>query len=75
MLSSDQHELLSQARQRTATLLQNLQRGRIELHTASTGCSGDTVGDAAYADVIDAARGTLDNLDRALQKSDGPDPD
>jgi hypothetical protein len=67
MLSSDQQELLTQARQRTEALLQSLQRGRDELRPRAGEWTVDTVeGDAAFAAVIDAARGTLDNLDRAL---------
>ena len=67
MLSSSQQELLTQARQRTEALLQSLQRGRAELHPPAIEWTVDTVeGDAAFAAVIDAALGTLDNLDRAL---------
>jgi len=81
MLSSDQQDLLAQARHRTAALLQTLQRGRAELHPPAGEWTVDTVeGDAAFAAVIDAARGTLDNLDRALgqqttTKREGDDPD
>jgi hypothetical protein len=66
-LSSDRQDLLSQARQRTAALLANLERGRGELAAEIADCV------AAYAAVIDAARGTLENLDRALRGGGIPD--
>src|SRR5437660_427563 len=71
MLSSDQHELLTQARQRTAALLDSLNRGRAELSTSSWRQDADSDyagGDSAFTAVIDAARGTLDNLDIKLNK-------
>jgi hypothetical protein len=62
MLTIDQHEILSEARRRTLALLDNLERGRDELRAAPL------EGQNAYSAVIDAARDTLHNLDRALAR-------
>lgn len=82
MLSSDQREMLTQARRCTAALLQTLQRGLAEFQpsyardssargSSARGTTAALEGNAAYTAVIDAARGTLDNLDRALEASGG----
>jgi hypothetical protein len=65
MLTTDQHEILTEARRRTLALLDSLERGRDELHSAPL------EGQNTYSAVIDAARNTLHNLDRALARSGG----
>jgi hypothetical protein len=62
MLTTDQHEILTEARRRTLALLDSLERGREELRAAPV------EGQTAYSAVIDAARDTLHNLDRALER-------
>ena len=62
MLTLDQHEILTEARRRTLALLDSLERGRDELRSVPSD------GQNAYSAVIDAARDTLHNLDRALAR-------
>ncbi|HSV15077.1 MAG TPA: hypothetical protein VLI90_12535 [Tepidisphaeraceae bacterium] len=68
MLSADEHELLVQARQRTLALLESLEQSRAQLSDPMWSIDAATAaeGRVSYTAVIDAARGTLDNLDRAL---------
>jgi hypothetical protein len=72
MLSPDEHDLLVQARQRTVALLETLEQSRAQLSDPmwSIDAATATEGRASYTAVIDAARGTLDNLDRALNEDD-----
>jgi hypothetical protein len=76
MLSPDEHELLVQARRRTLALLETLEQSRAQLSDPMWSIDAATAaeGHASYTAVIDAARGTLDNLDRALNGNDDDAP-
>jgi hypothetical protein len=69
-LSDDEKTLLIQARLRTLALLESLEQSRAQLTDPMWSIDAATAaeGQASYTAVIDAARGTLDNLDRALKE-------
>jgi hypothetical protein len=71
-LSLDEQDVLRQARQRTFALLEALERSRAQLADPKWSLDelASAEGQSAYSAAIDAARGTLDNLDRALNSAE-----
>ena len=79
MMPQDRQELLQRARAKALALIAALERDRSSLQTTPRGSKLSpnvlTEGRQAVDAAIDAARGTLDNLDRALLNHRGCDRD
>ncbi len=68
MPTADEQQLLEQARAKVAALLEVLTRDQADLRHGQSDLPPETIlsGVYIYTSAIDAARGTLDNLDRTL---------